>query len=159
MSLWSMFENRQIAAIEEKCRRFRNSSDYQNTHCAANNWPILTQNVAKEAYRFWLQTSLKVFFKNILLCMNGYVWSKVDSCFCEALYFDYIAEAILYCNFLFLIHSKWIKTVEVWKAITTHALRPIHNVVVSMVADVFSTVKLNISSLFIIISNYILYRH
>ena len=126
--------------------------------CASNNWPILTQKVLKEV-KMWATNFLKVFFKNILLCMNGYVWSKVDSCFCEALYFDYIAEAILYCNFLFLIHSKWIKTVEVWKAITTHALRPIHNVVVSMVADVFSTVKLNKSSLFIIISNYILYRH
>ena len=49
VSIWSMFENRQIALIEGKCRRFRNSSDCLKTHCVANNWPIWTQNVPKEA--------------------------------------------------------------------------------------------------------------
>ena len=31
-----MFENRQIAVSEGKCRRFRNSSECLNTHCDAN---------------------------------------------------------------------------------------------------------------------------
>ena len=29
-----MFENRQLALFEGKCRRFRNSSECLNTHCA-----------------------------------------------------------------------------------------------------------------------------
>ena len=32
-----------------KCRWFRNSSACLKTHCAANNWPIWTQKVPKEA--------------------------------------------------------------------------------------------------------------
>ena len=49
-SLWIMFENEQIAAVfERNCRRFRNSFECLNTHCAENNWPILTQKVPKEA--------------------------------------------------------------------------------------------------------------
>ena len=49
VSLWSMFENREIALIEGKCRRFRNSSECSNTYSAAKNWPIWTQKVPKEA--------------------------------------------------------------------------------------------------------------
>ena len=43
-SLWSMFGNRQIAAIKGKCRQFRNLK----SHCDSNNLPILTQKVPKE---------------------------------------------------------------------------------------------------------------
>ena len=49
VSLWIMVENREIAVIEGKCRRFRNSSKCLKTHCAAHNWPIWTQKVPKEA--------------------------------------------------------------------------------------------------------------
>ena len=35
VSLWNMFENRQIAAIEGKCRRYRDPFEYLKTHCAA----------------------------------------------------------------------------------------------------------------------------
>ena len=48
VNLWSMFENRQIAVIEGKCRRFRNSSECLKTHFAANNWPIWTQRCQKK---------------------------------------------------------------------------------------------------------------
>ena len=47
--LWSMFENRQIAVFEGKCRRFRNFPECLKTHCGANDWPIWTQKVPKEA--------------------------------------------------------------------------------------------------------------
>ena len=49
VSLWSMFENRQLTVFEGKCCRFRNSSECLKTHCGANNWPIWTQKVPKEA--------------------------------------------------------------------------------------------------------------
>ena len=42
VSLWSMIENQQIALIEGKCPRFRNSSNCLKTNCAANNVPIWT---------------------------------------------------------------------------------------------------------------------
>ena len=44
-----MFENRQLAVFEGKCRRFRNSSECLNTSCAANDGTIWTQKVPKEA--------------------------------------------------------------------------------------------------------------
>ena len=37
VSIWSMFQNRQIALIEGKYLRFWKSSGCLNTHCAANN--------------------------------------------------------------------------------------------------------------------------
>ena len=61
-----MFENRQIALIKTRCRRFRNSFECLKIHGAMKNEPILTQKVPKEA-----QTSIKLFFKNMLLYMNG----------------------------------------------------------------------------------------
>ena len=64
--VWSMFGNQQIAAIEGKCRRFRNSSECLKNHCAANNWQIWTQSV-----KMWITNFYKSFFKNILLYMNG----------------------------------------------------------------------------------------
>ena len=59
-----MFENRQLAVFEGKCRRFRNSSECLKTHCGANDWPIWTQKVSKEAQRCELPT-LKRFFSKI----------------------------------------------------------------------------------------------
>ena len=58
-----MFENRQIAVIEVKFRRFQNSFECLKKHYAANNWPIWTQKVPKEAYRCRIQTSIRVFQK------------------------------------------------------------------------------------------------
>ena len=58
-----MLENRQIAVIEAKCRRFRNSSQCLKTRRASNNWPIWTQKVPKEAQRLGLQTSIRAFSK------------------------------------------------------------------------------------------------
>ena len=49
VSLWSMFENRQLAVFEGKCRRFRNSSECLKTHCTSNNLPIGTKKVPKQA--------------------------------------------------------------------------------------------------------------
>ena len=46
---WHLFGNLQIAAMEENCRRFRNSSECLNIRRASNNWPIWTQKVPKEA--------------------------------------------------------------------------------------------------------------
>ena len=54
-----MFENRQIAAIEAKCRRFWNSSE------------CLNANGAKRSVKMWTTIFSKSFFKNILLCMQG----------------------------------------------------------------------------------------
>ena len=48
-SLWSMFENRQIAVIEAKCHRFRNSPDCLKTQRASNNGPNGTQKGAKRS--------------------------------------------------------------------------------------------------------------
>ena len=64
-----MFEKRQIAAIEGKCRRFWNSSECLKAQCSANNWSIWTQKVAKEAYRC-VTTFYRSSFKNILLYKN-----------------------------------------------------------------------------------------
>ena len=58
-----MFENRQIAVIEGKCRRFRNSSECFKTRCAATDRPIVTQKVPKEAQECGLPTSIKIFGK------------------------------------------------------------------------------------------------
>ena len=66
-----MFGNRQIAVIEGKCRRFRNSFECSNTYCAANNRPIWTQKVPKKSVKMWTTIFYKTFFKNILLYMNG----------------------------------------------------------------------------------------
>ena len=68
MSLWNIFENRQLAVFEGKCRRFRNSSECLKTHCASNYWPIWTQTVPKEAYRCGLKTSIRVFQK--IFCLT-----------------------------------------------------------------------------------------
>ena len=73
-----MLENRQIALIEGRCHWFRNSSDWLKTHCAANDWPIWTQKVPKEALDLWTTSFYKSFFKNILLYVTvgcqKYVW-------------------------------------------------------------------------------------
>ena len=42
VTLWFIFENREIALIEAKCRRFRNSSECLKIHRASKNWPIGT---------------------------------------------------------------------------------------------------------------------
>ena len=39
----------QLTVFEGKCRWFRISSECLKTHCGANNWPIWTQQVPKEA--------------------------------------------------------------------------------------------------------------
>ena len=59
-----MFENRQIAVFEGKCCRFRNSSECLDTHCAANDWPILMQKV--RSVKRWSTNFCKSFSKNIL---------------------------------------------------------------------------------------------
>ena len=61
-----VFDNRQIASIEGKCRRFRNSSGYSNTHSVANNRSIWTQKVPNEAKICGLHIFLRVLFKTIL---------------------------------------------------------------------------------------------
>ena len=43
-----MFENRQIAVIEVKFRRFQNSFECLKNHYAANNWPIWTKRCQKK---------------------------------------------------------------------------------------------------------------
>ena len=58
-----MLENRQLAVFKGKCRQFRNSSECFKTHCGANNWPIWTQKVPKEAQRRGLQASIRLFPK------------------------------------------------------------------------------------------------
>ena len=73
-----MFENRQLAVFEGKCRRFRNSSECLKAHCDSNNWPIWMQKVPKEAYRCGLQTSLRVFSK-IFCC----IWTVGDQKFVQ----------------------------------------------------------------------------
>ena len=46
-------------------RCYRNSSKCLKNHCAANNQPIWTQKVPKEAQRCGLQSSTKVFQKTV----------------------------------------------------------------------------------------------
>ena len=46
VSLWSMFGNRQIAAIEGKCRWFLNSSECLKNHYAANDWQFFCKTQA-----------------------------------------------------------------------------------------------------------------
>ena len=93
-----MFENRQIAVIEAKCRQFRNSSEYLKTRHALNNWRIWTQKVQKEALRLGLQTSKRAFFKNIFLCMNGHLLKirSVHTYFMpRTVYFGWICTATM----------------------------------------------------------------
>ena len=109
VSLWRMFENRQIAAIEGKCLWFRNSSECLKTLCAANNWPIWTQNVSKETSKCELATSCRVLSK--VFC---FTW-RIDCQKCV----QYIR--MLYPGRFILIESvstTFIKTL--WKIITLH---------------------------------------
>ena len=94
---WSLnirknFENRRhFPPITAICR-FSNIRT-SKIHCASNNWPIWTQKVPKEALRCGLQTCTWVFQKQFVVhkrsavknSFSTYAWSKVDSCFCEAL--------------------------------------------------------------------------
>ena len=70
VNLWSIFENLQIAVIEGKCPRFRNSSKCLKIHCSANNWPIWNQGT-KRSVKMRSTNFYKRFFKNILLYRNG----------------------------------------------------------------------------------------
>ena len=70
-----MFENLQIAVIEAKSRRFRNSSECLKTRCASNNRLIWTQKVPKEAQWLRLQVSIQAFSK-IVPCTSTVVCQK-----------------------------------------------------------------------------------
>ena len=89
-----MFENRQIALIEGKCRRFRNSSGCLKTRCAD-----LDAQRAKRSVKMWTTTFYKSFFKNILLFMRSQL-SKTRSVHTYAMprtvYFGWICTRDLY---------------------------------------------------------------
>ena len=74
---------------------------FSKINCASNNWSIWTQKVPKEACWCELLSSIKVFSKTFSCTVHErladknlfskYVWSKIlGSCFCEALYSDYM---------------------------------------------------------------------
>ena len=64
-----MFENGQIVAIEGKCRRFRNSSEFLKTNLDAKG--------AKKSVKMWTTNFYKSCFLNSLLYMNGQL-SKIQ---------------------------------------------------------------------------------
>ena len=90
VSLCKMFENCQIAVFEGKCPQFRILPKFE-VSLYLELLPNLDAKGAKRSVKMWTLTSLRVFSK-ILCCTHGRlsknrsVWSKVDSCFCEAEY-------------------------------------------------------------------------
>ena len=75
-----------------KQRFYRFQTFFKDSLCLEKFTNVDTKG-AKWSVKIWATNCYKSFFLNVLLYMNGrlskirsYVWSKVDSCFCEGLY-------------------------------------------------------------------------
>ena len=65
-----MFENRQLAVFEGKCRRFRDSSECLKTHCAVKNDQFGRRSFQKKRKDVDYK-HLKEFFQKKIFYMNG----------------------------------------------------------------------------------------
>ena len=70
VNLWSLFENRQIAVVERKCRRNRNYSECFKTHCTVPR--IIDQfgrKGPKRSVKMWTTNFYKIFLLNLQFCI------------------------------------------------------------------------------------------
>ena len=106
VSLRFMFENWQIDVIEGKYRRFQNSSECLNNHCAANNWLIWMQKVPKEAWRCVLQIPVRIFAK--IFCFT-YLKGRLSKIL--SVVHAYVIPRTVYFDWIYISkYFHWIKS-------------------------------------------------